>query len=171
MGQARREAETKELIKLISARSDFAKAKASCDHLLTLESDPGSSLYNALATATVVCYVRPFTDNQPHGSVKTKPYDTLFDDEGARFHQKAIDARHSVFAHSELNTRRAYLLSENGTFRGTGFEAHHYVPRFFEGLQNNLELMIEHATSRITTLVGELYDGQQLPDRLEIVLQ
>ena len=102
----------KSLIRLLIARSDINAALHACDLILQNVQGPKDKLLYPLTTSVVVCYSRPFTENEPHGSLPSKW--TKFDNTKYQFtHDKLLQSRHQLFAHSDMNVRKAQIVPPN----------------------------------------------------------
>lgn len=97
-------------IKLGTAWSDLDKAGEIADAItrrFTSLDAKDAELYG-LETACVVCYVRPFTDNEGLGPLSGKlcEYDNP---EHQTLHSDLIALRNKIFAHSDINYRKMSL--------------------------------------------------------------
>lgn len=104
-----RSQQKKDLYKLLLARSDVSASLQGCKLLLEKVTQVGDDLYYPLYSSIVVCYARPFTNNEPYGALPNKwaKFDnSVFKDT----HDKLIQARHELIAHSDMNVRKAYVV-------------------------------------------------------------
>ncbi len=164
----------KELYLLLFARSDLQAAREACNLFIKTVDDIVHPLYYPLYASIVVCYVRPFTNNKPFGSIPKRFY--RFSDQSLKeLHNELVDARHEFIAHSDMRLRRALIVpkgvafgkingkdlkfSKTGTAINNTFQP---VAKFSE----YLKLIIfneKRIKSDIDKLTNELYGGMDLP--------
>lgn len=167
-----------ELLKLVSARSDFSGARRAAALLVGSASALGDDLNYPLLVATVVCYSRPFTANEPHGAIPNR-YSRGVPKVLQPVHAELLDARHKCFAHSDLTDRPAYVyppgceIAEGVTAAGLGSAIE--TPRYSAGFVTSVGQLCEHLLGElsrdIAALLNELYGGRQLPlDRIRIAI-
>ena len=65
-----------------------------------------------LTTSVVVCYSRPFTKNAPYGSLPKK-WAKFNNPQYQATHDRLLQARHELFAHSDMNVRKAQIVPPN----------------------------------------------------------
>jgi hypothetical protein len=106
----------KQLYKLVVARSDIAAAVNACDLFISRVKNVGDDLYFPLLNAIVVCYSRPFSTNRPFGSLPNK-WHKFANKKYQALHEKLIDLRDKIIAHSDLEIRKVYIYPK-GTFIG-----------------------------------------------------
>ncbi|MCM2284283.1 MAG: hypothetical protein NDI81_05855 [Desulfobacula sp.] len=102
----------RDLYRLLIARSDLNASLNACDLILkNVKSIKDENLY-PLTTSVVVCYSRPFTANKPYGSLPKKW--SKFDRQQYQdTHEKLLQARHELFAHSDMNVRKVQIVPPN----------------------------------------------------------
>jgi hypothetical protein len=103
-----------QLYKLAVARSDIADANSLCELFIENgltnreQAKANYKLRDALLSAILVSYSRPFTDNQPYGPLQKKWF--KFDNKSFnQLHRKIIDYRNKKIAHSDFDIRKVYL--------------------------------------------------------------
>jgi len=100
------------LYRLLIARSDLNASLNACDLILkNVKSIKDENLY-PLTTSVVVCYSRPFTVNKPYGSLPKK-WSKFDKPQYQATHEKLLQARHELFAHSDMNVRKAQIVPPN----------------------------------------------------------
>lgn len=162
-----------ELLKLMAARSDFSGSRQACEMLLQHAPMPGSDLNYPLVVAATVCYSRPFTANEPYGSLPNR-YARSLEAPQRTFHRDVLDARHKFFAHSDLNDRPAYIYPTGTLIARKPSELHSagigsalgsilYHPDFFQKLRLLSLHMHGLVSADIDGLLKELYSGMDLP--------
>jgi hypothetical protein len=102
----------RDLYRLLIARSDLNASLNACDLILkNVKSIKDENLY-PLTTSVVVCYSRPFTVNKPYGSLPKK-WSTFDKPQYQATHEKLLQSRHELFAHSDMNVRKAQIVPPN----------------------------------------------------------
>ncbi|WP_312421241.1 hypothetical protein [Anaerospora hongkongensis] len=103
-----------QLYKLAVARSDIASANSLCKLFIEKrlmhreEANDHYELRDALISAILVSYSRPFTNNHPHGPLQKKWF--KFDNKSFNeLHRRIIDYRNKQIAHSDFDIRKVYL--------------------------------------------------------------
>ncbi|OPX36027.1 MAG: hypothetical protein B1H12_07970 [Desulfobacteraceae bacterium 4484_190.2] len=85
---------------------------SACNLILkNVKSIKDENLY-PLTTSVVVCYSRPFTANKPYGSLPQK-WSKFDNQQYQATHEKLLQARHELFAHSDMNVRKAQIVPPN----------------------------------------------------------
>lgn len=164
-----------ELYKLLVARSDIDAARASADLFLKTVRDISNELYYPLFTATVICYARPFTNNEPYGALPkkwAKFSNVKFQDT----HDSLMKARNEIVAHSDMSVRKAMIVPsgaligklENGKeikSVGIGAQTNYYLFREnqIRDVYNLTRDLGRRINSEIERKVADLYDGMELP--------
>ena len=102
----------RDLYCLLVARSDIIASLNTCNLILNnVKSIKDDYLY-PLTTSVVICYSRPFTANKPYGALPKKW--NKFDNPKYQItHDKLLQARHELFAHSDINVRKAMIVPQN----------------------------------------------------------
>ena len=102
----------RDLYRLLIARSDMNASLNACDLILkNVKSIKDENLY-PLTTSVVVCYSRPFTVNKPYGSLPQK-WSKFDKPQYQATHEKLLQVRHELFAHSDMNVRKAQIVPPN----------------------------------------------------------
>ncbi|WP_343726643.1 hypothetical protein [Burkholderia seminalis] len=165
----------RDLYRLLVARSDLGAANAACKLFLSTVSDLSDPLYQPLFTAIVVCYARPFTHNEPHGALPER-WARFEEPAHQQMHNSLLKARHEVVAHSDMAVRKARIVPpgvSTGIMNGRplisesiGTETAFYlftipmiqrIPRLVVSLGERIQAEIDR-------MIGELYDGMELPN-------
>src|SRR6267154_1715337 len=93
-----RSQQKKTLHKFLVARSDIGAALETCKLFKSTVTSFKDDLYYPLFAAIVVCYARPFTNNEPYGALPKKW--GAFDNPGMQdTHNRILRARHELIAH------------------------------------------------------------------------
>jgi hypothetical protein len=162
-----------ELLKLMSARSDFGGARHAARMLLEHAPELGSDLNYPLLVAAVVCYSRPFTDNKPHGGLANR-YERSLPEKLRAVHEEALRSRNEFFAHSDLRVRQAYIcpagsllgsepLELRSAGLGSAINFRMYPPSFLAGLHDASSHLLGLLSADIQALLDELFGGMELP--------
>lgn len=102
----------RDLYRLLIARSDLNASLNACDLILkNVKSIKDENLY-PLTTSVVVCYSRPFTVNKPYGPLPIK-WSKFDNPQYQAIHEKLLQARHELFAHSDMNVRKTQIVPPN----------------------------------------------------------
>lgn len=102
----------KDLYRLLIARSDMhASLKASELIIKYVKNIKDEYLY-PLTTSVVVCYARPFTGNKPYGPLPKK-WSKFDNPQYQDIHNRLLQARHELFAHSDMNVRKVQIVPPN----------------------------------------------------------
>lgn len=154
----------KELHKLAIARLDIFQAQQACEKMIDKVADMGDDLYYPLFVTTVICYARPFTQNNVYGRLGSRwerfPNKILTD-----MHIQLLDARNKFVAHSDANARRTEIIPPGYSYSGTDRivkEPTCAVGRFAIPLENfpitkmNCQHLISCLNDRIDELLGEV---------------
>ena len=96
-----------ELYKIRIARFDIKSAESSAMLLLKEFPEFNNSIYDnplfySLILSVVICYGRPFSENQPQGKLDHKYFEEI-KDKYCKLHYKLNYKRNKVFAHSDAN--------------------------------------------------------------------
>lgn len=164
----------KELYKLLIARSDIGAAISATKLMLTTITDMGDDLYYPLLTSIVICYARPFTNNEPYGAIPSR-YQRFNNHKLLEIHKKLLSTRHELIAHSDMRIRRAMIVPEgvkigehqgkaiNSANIGTQTSTHFFAIPFFEEVHDTAMLLYGRLNEDIDYLVKELYGDMELP--------
>jgi hypothetical protein len=165
----------KNLYKLMVAQSDIGAAHSAYKLFESNVKELSDKLYQPLFTAIVVCYARPFTNNQPYGALPDKW--TKFDNPRQQsLHDDLIKARHEIVAHSDMSVRRASIVppgvvtgffADGRELKSTriGHETSYYlfrIPRIREISDLTVDLG-RRISLEIDTIIENLYSGMDLP--------
>ncbi len=109
----------RDLYRLLIARSDMHASLNACNLILNnIKSIKDENLY-PLTTSVVVCYSRPFTANKPYGALP-KRWSKFDNPKYQTTHDRLLQARHELFAHSDMNVRKAQIVPQNVSFAMEG---------------------------------------------------
>lgn len=96
------------LYKLVVARSDIKAAFETCELFMKTVDNLGHDLYYPLFCSIVICYGRPFSDNEPIGPLPG--YWSKFSDKRLQeTHDDLISTRNKLVAHSDLDIRKVII--------------------------------------------------------------
>lgn len=105
----------RDLYRLLIARSDIYASLNACNLILNnVKSIKDENLY-PLTTSVVVCYSRPFTANKPYGALP-KRWSKFDNPLYQNTHDMLLQARHELFAHSDMDIRKAQIIPPNVPF-------------------------------------------------------
>jgi hypothetical protein len=102
----------KHLMKLAIAHQDMQTALATCDFILSNQSKIEGRLLDSLKTAIIICYARPFTDNEQLGALSSG-YAKFENKKYEQIHKSLIEARCKTYAHSDLSARNVIIHPPN----------------------------------------------------------
>lgn len=154
----------RELHKLAVARFDLIQAQLACEKMINEVANMDDDLYYPLFVTMVICYARPFTQNNVYGSLGNRwgrfPNDGL-----TQMHRQILDARDLFVAHSDANARRTEIVPSGFTYPGTGRIV--TIPtcavgRFAIPLENypiakmNCQYLVSGLSNRIDNLLDEI---------------
>ncbi len=97
----------KALLRLTLAQAAFGQAAALCEHLIKESIPSGSDLAAAMMTGIIVTYAKPFTRSDGIGPLPTGFREFQSSSALEHFHQTALDARNSVYAHRDYKSAPA----------------------------------------------------------------
>lgn len=165
----------KELSRLLIARSDITAALRSCDLILAnVKGIEDETLY-PLTAAVVVCYSRPFTVNKPYGCLPAK-WTKFADPRFKKAHEKIMEARNTLFAHSDMEARRPQIVPPNSSLKigGVGDLKSPFISTqvryalfqigFFVILKETILDLGRRMQVEIDGLIADLYSGMDLPN-------
>lgn len=114
-----RSQQKRDLYRLLVARSDMNASLRAADLIIkNVKSIKDRNLY-PLTTSVIVCYARPFTANKPYGSLPNK-WSKFDNSRYQTTHDKLLQARHELFAHSDMNVRKVLIVPPNATLISHG---------------------------------------------------
>ena len=133
----------KNLYKLLVARSYITAALKACYLLLINIKELDDKLLYPLQTAVFVCYACPFTENKPFGKLPKK-WTRFSNNKFKDAHDELIEARHEIFAHSDMSIRKIQIVPSTvpviksgkkeikSTHIGTQLNIHYFPIDFFK---------------------------------------
>jgi|BarGraIncu01121A_1022015.scaffolds.fasta_scaffold02336_4 hypothetical protein len=166
-----------DLYRLLIARSDLhASLKASELIIKNVKNIKDENLY-PLTTSVVVCYARPFTGNKPYGPLPKK-WSKFDNPQYQDTHDRLLQARHELFAHSDMNVRKAQIVPPNVPLViyggkelkspeiGTQVSNTLFEIDFFKIVrETNLDIG-RRLQSEIDKLIIDLYENMELPNEV-----
>ena len=170
---APRSEKKKDLYKLLIARSDLVASSRACKLMLESVDDIGHDLYYPLFSSIIICYARPFTNNEPYGAL-SKKWVKFNDPRLQEVHDKIMSARHELIAHSDLKARKAFIVTpgypvgnknlKSGEI-GTQISMYFFPIQFFNFVHETATDLLKRIGSEIERLVDDLYRGLELPSK------
>lgn len=165
----------RDLYRLLIARSDLNASLNACDLILKNVKSIKDEILYPLTTSVVVCYSRPFTANKPYGALPKK-WGKFDRPQYQTTHEKLLQARHELFAHSDMNVRKAQIVPQNVPLvidEGKELKSPEISTQvsyklfelgFFEIVrETNLDLG-RRMHAEINKMVIDLYENMQLPN-------
>jgi len=165
----------KNLYRLLVARSDIGAATAASKLFINTVSDLSDKLYYPLFTSIVICYARPFTNNEPYGALPEK-WSKFENQLWQRRHDSILKARHELVAHSDMSVRKAKIVPQNVVIGNNnvkelksariGIETSYYlftIPMIKETLDVAINLG-RRMNDEIEVVLDDLYGGMELPN-------
>ena len=163
------------LYQLLIARSDLVASLRACDFIIkNVKSIKDENLY-PLTTSVVVCYARPFTKNKPYGSLPKK-WSKFDKPQYQATHNRLLQARRELFAHSDMNVRKAQIVPPNVPLGidggkelkspeiGTQVNYTLFEIDFFKIVRKtNLDIG-QRIQTEIDKLIIDLYENMELPN-------
>ena len=152
----------KELHKLAVARFDILEAQLACETMIEKVAHMGDGLYYPLFVTVVICYARPFTQNNVYGRLGGS-WERFPDEVLTRMHKHLLDARNRFVAHSDANARKTEIIPPGYSYPGTGRivkEPTCAVGRFAIPLENFpiAKMNCRHLISNLNKQIKELLD-------------
>ena len=167
--------QNRDLYRLLIARSDLNASLNACDLILKNVKSIKDEILYPLTTSVVVCYSRPFTVNKPFGSLPEK-WSKFDKSQYQATHKKLLQARHELFAHSDMNVRKALIVPPNVPLvfdEGDGLKSPEISTQvnyklfeidFFKIVrETNLDLG-RRIHAEIDKMITDLYGNMQLPN-------
>lgn len=99
----------KALYRLILARSDLESARTTCEYAISEGVDITNPLWMPLHDAALIAYARPFTANEPFGSLPNR-WGKFEDDTLQTLHDELLDLRNKTIAHSDGAIRKVIVI-------------------------------------------------------------
>ena len=165
-------ADTKKLFhKLAVARSDILAARAACRFFVEHVKETNHTIYYPLFVSVVVCYARPFTDNNTLGRLPKK-WGMYADPRLQAAHHQLLKARNEVVAHSDGNVKEIKVVPagveypwQTLTSKHHGFMIMNYLlpPESFKTYLDTIYDLMDRLNPEVQRLFDELYVGQQMP--------
>jgi hypothetical protein len=164
--------------RLAVAQADVASAK---DAWLLLQKNPshiGTPTHTALITAIVICYSRPFTDNESFGKLP-KEWSTYSNIQFRRCHDAILTARNEVIAHRDkaVHQIRIYPPGIKLKFQpksapplqhiGFSVDTYSLASRDLQALGDMFDDLQKRMMAEIEIFIEKLYGGMEseLPNR------
>jgi hypothetical protein len=151
----------KQLIKLALAFQDITAALQACDLMLERKPGLGTPLYDALNSAIVISYARPFTDNKPLGPLSNR-WSRFENSRHRELHDDLLRTRKRLVAHSDASERVVRVVPRGAEFmpgersEGGGFvvSSSPLAPEVFEEVRE----VFNDLGGRLMTAVYDLID-------------
>lgn len=171
-----RSQQKKDLYRLLLARSDIGASISGCRLLIENVTHVGDDLYYPLYSSIVVCYARPFTNNEPFGALPNK-WGKFEEEKYQNTHDKLIKARHEIIAHSDMDARKAMIVPSGcliGIHKGKELRSDHigcqvgiyyFKISFFQNVWDTAIDISKRLNLEIDRLTDALYGGMELPAR------
>lgn len=134
-------------------------------------------LYYPLYASIVVCYIRPFTNNKPFGSIP-KRYSKFNGISGLKeLHAELLKYRHEFIAHNDMTLRKALIVPEGVPFGkvndkdikftgiGTAINNDFHPLEKFKRIYDLILYNESRIEKDIKKLTQSLYGGMQLPNQ------
>ena len=164
--------------KLAIAQSDILNARAACRYFVEHVSDIAHTIYYPLFVTIVICYARPFTDNDTFGRL-AKKWGTFSNQRLQRSHDLMLKTRNEVVAHSDAAIRQIRIVPAGVTYPFTftakkpvisqsyGFMITTYVlePRHFTDALDTICDVLDRLQPEVSRLFDLLYKYETLPPR------
>jgi hypothetical protein len=171
-----RSQQKRDLYKLLVARSDLnASLRAAIFIIKNVKSIKDRILY-PLTTSVVVCYARPFTANKPYGALPNK-WSKFDNPRYQATHDELLQARHELFAHSDMNVKQVMIVPPNIPLMthggqewknpeiGTEVSYKLFAPDYFELVRETNTDIGRRMRAEIDKLIINLYGNMELPNR------
>ena len=165
--------------KLAIAQSDLLNARAACRYFVEHVSDIAHTIYYPLFVTIVICYARPFTNNDTFGRLP-KQWGTFSDKRLQKSHELMLKTRNEVVAHSDAAVRQIRIVPAGVTYPFTftpdkpvvsqrhGFMIDTYMlePRHFTDALDTICDVLDRLRPEVTRLFDLLYAYETLPPRI-----
>ena len=161
---------------MIVAQADISSAK---DAWLLLQANPsrtGTPTHTALVTAIIICYSRPFTDNESFGKL-SKEWSAYSSIQFQRCHDAILKARNEVVAHRDKDVHqvRIYPTGVRLKFQpesvpplgkiGFSIDTYLLASRDLQFLGNMFDDLQRRMMAEIEVLIEKLFGGMELPNK------
>jgi hypothetical protein len=165
--------------KLAIAQSDLIHARAACRYFVEHVSDVAHTIYYPLFVTIVICYTRPFIDNDTFGRLP-KRWGTFADQRLQRAHDLMLKTRNEVVAHSDAAMRQIRVIPAGVTYSFTfirdrpvtskshGFMIDTYLltPSHFTDALDTVCDVLERLQPEVSRLFELLFAYESLPARI-----
>lgn len=165
--------------KLAIAQSDLVHARAACRYFVQYVSDIAHAIYYPLFVTIVICYARPFTDNDTLGRLPKK-WGAFSDERLQRSHDLMLKTRNEVVAHSDETIRQIHIVPAGVIYpfiftadkpvisKRHGFMIDTYVlePRHFTDALDTICDVLDRLRPEVDRLFDLLYAYETLPPRI-----
>ena len=171
-----RSLQKRDLYRLLVARSDMNASLRAADFIIkNVKSIKDDNLY-PLTTSVIVCYARPFTANKPYGSLPNK-WSKFDNPQYQATHDKLLQDRHELFAHSDMNVRKALIVPPYVPLRihggeewkspeiGTEVSYTLFELDFFKIVRETNIDIGRRMQTEIDKLIIDLYENMELPNK------
>jgi len=128
----------RELHKLAVARLDIIEAQNACEYVINEVNNQGDPMYYPHFVTLVICYARPFTNNNVYGALNKK-WSKFPNDAANGMHKQLLDARNTFIAHSDGNVRSMQITPKEYIIPGTQRKIDYHtcqVKKFYISLEN-----------------------------------
>jgi hypothetical protein len=165
--------------KLAIARSDLIHARAACRYFIEHVGDIAHAIYYPLFVTIVICYARPFTDNDTFGRLQ-KRWGAFAEQRLQRSHDLMLKTRNEVVAHSDAAIRKIRIVPAGVTYPFTfsadtpvisqshGFMIDTYLlePSHFTDALDTIYHVLDRLGPEVDRLFDLLYAYECLPPRV-----
>jgi len=170
-----RQNEKKLLYKIHVAISDITAALRVCKFIESSINSINDEAYYPLFAAVIICYSRPFSRNKPLGPLPdgwTHYNSQEFQD----VHDRLIQARNELVAHSDINARKVKIVPHNSLHlkdkgkvisnTGIGIGSSYYLfhPDLFKLVQKMILDLGQRLDEQQIALLAKLYGNMDLPN-------
>lgn len=165
--------------KLAIAQSDLIHARAACRYFVEHVSDVAHTIYYPLFVTIVICYTRPFIDNDSFGRL-SKRWGTFADQRLQMAHELMLKTRNEVVAHSDSAMRQIRIVPAGVAYpfpsaldRPVTSENHGYMidtylltrSHFTDALDTIYDVL-DRLRPEVSRLFDLLYAYESLPPRI-----
>lgn len=165
--------------KLAIAQSDLIHARAACRYFVEHVHDIAHTIYYPLFVTIVICYARPFTDNDTFGRLQ-KGWGRFSDLRLQRSHDLMLKTRNEVVAHSDAAIRRLSIVPAGVSYpfnmspdKPVISQSHGYIidtyllqPSHFTDALDTIYYVLDRLRPEVARLFDLLYAYEALPPRI-----
>ena len=151
--------------KLAVAQSDLIHARAACRYFTEHVNDIAHTIYYPLFVTIVICYARPFTDNDTFGRL-AKSWGTFHDERLQRSHDLMLKTRNEVVAHSDATVRRIHIVPAGVAYPFTFTTDKPVISKSHGFMIDTYLLQPDHFTDALDTICQVLDRFRPEVDRL-----